>query len=153
MNEYGKYVNHIFSHHISTQYIHFKATKLHQTPSCVHNFKTCIYILCFTVNLVDFQLIVHLIPVTIFIADLQDIVLMTQLRSTYFECNRGNERGTHLPEVSNRNKARRGDKLQLVQEATLMPAEGMRAINRAFSQETPEHSPHKHTQIHTHTYT
>lgn len=57
-----------------------------------------------------------------------------------------------LHEESNRErekkKGRRGDKLQLVQEARMMPVEGMRAINRAFSQETAELSTHTHTHMH-----
>lgn len=47
-----------------------------------------------------------------------------------------------VPEEKEKKKFKwRGDKLQLVQEVRMMPAEGMRAISRAFSQRT-------HTHIH-----
>lgn len=42
-----------------------------------------------------------------------------------------------VPEEKEKKKFKwRGDKLQLVQEVRMMPAEGMRAISTAFSQYT-----------------
>lgn len=119
-------------------YIHY-SNKLHWTTTCFHYFIIYIYPLCLAQNPVDLS----------FTWRLKFLGALCSWLSFMWSWEWKNE-PICLKKAKEREKEgkRREDKLQLVQEVRMMPVEGMRAIHRAFSQETSERT-HTHTHPHT----